>query len=260
MAGIELLEAGPLSVAIKHVAEDLRAKPADVAARTFYFELLCLNGDLERAAKQLEVLGAANSELGVGIYLGAIQAERERRQFFHGGLKPRIVGEAPLAAAYIEAIESYAAGDSAAAAKLLEDATETSELPRGVLNGKEVTGLSETSDLLGPFLEVVMDGHYAWIQWDAIRSFSIPQPKYLRDTVWSPISLQLSGGGHGEALVFSLYVDSQLQEDDLKLGRKTIWLSDPHGFTVPYGQKVITTDQEDCAILDMRSLEVQPCP
>jgi protein involved in temperature-dependent protein secretion len=54
-------------------------------------------------------------------------------------------------------------------------------------------------------------------------------------------------------------VDSQLQEDDLKLGRKTIWPSDPHGFTVAYGQKVITTDQEDCAILDMRSLEVLPC-
>jgi type VI secretion system protein ImpE len=259
MAGMELLEAGPLSVAIKQIAEDVRAKPANVAARTFYFELLCLNGDLERAAKQLEVLGAANAELGVGIYLGAIQAERERRQFFLGGPRPRIVGEAPHAPAYLEAIESYAAGDSAAAAKQLEDATETREPPRGVLNGNEVTGLSETSDLLGPFLEIVMDGHYAWIQWEAIRSLSVPQPKYLRDTVWSPISLQLSSGGHGEALVFSLYVDSQLQADDLKLGRKTIWSSDPHGFTVPYGQKVITTDQEDCAILDMRSLEVAPC-
>ena len=259
MAGIGLLETGPLSVAIKQVAEDVRAKPADVAARTFYFELLCLNGDLERAAKQLDALGAANAELGIGIYLGAIQAERERRQFFHGGPRPRIVGEAPHAPAYLEAIESYAAGDSATTAKLLEDATETCEPPRGILNANEVTGLSETSDLLGPFLEIVMDGHYAWIQWDAIRSLSIPQPKYLRDTVWSPISLQLCSGGHGEALVFSLYVDSQLQEDDVKLGRKTIWPSDSHGFTVAYGQKVITTDQEDCAILDVRSLEVQPC-
>jgi protein involved in temperature-dependent protein secretion len=127
MAGIELLEAGPLSAAIKQVAEDVRAKPADVAARTFYFELLCLNGDLERAAKQLDALGAANPEFGVGIYRGAI------------------------------------------------------------------------------------------------------------------------------------YVDSQLQEDVVKLGRRTIWPRDSHGFTVAYGQKVITTDQEDCAILDMRSLEVQPC-
>jgi type VI secretion system protein ImpE len=259
MAGIELLETGPLSVAIKQLAEDVRAKPADVAARTFYFELLCLNGDLDRAAKQLEVLGAANAELGGGIYLGAIQAERERRRFYHGGPRPRIVGEAPHARAYLEAIESYAAGDSPTAAKLLQDAMDKCDPLRVTLNGNEVTGLSETSDLLGPFLEVVMDGHYAWIQWDAIHSLSVAQPKYLRDTVWAPITLQLSSGSHGEALVFSLYVDSQLQEDDVKLGRKTIWLSDPNDFTVAYGQKVISTDQEDCAILDMRSLEVAPC-
>jgi len=84
MVGTELLETGQLSAAIERVAGEVKFKPTDLAARTFYFELLCLNGDLDRAAKQLEVLAAAKGELfgGTGIYLGALQAERERRRFF----------------------------------------------------------------------------------------------------------------------------------------------------------------------------------
>jgi type VI secretion system protein ImpE len=127
------------------------------------------------------------------------------------------------------------------------------------LNGEQVTGIGDSSDLLGPFLEVIMDGHYAWIPWDDIRSLGVPEPRYLRDTVWSPVSLELVSGGHGEALVFSLYVDSQLQADALKLGHKTIWLTDPMEFTVGYGQKVIATDQADYPLLAIRLLEVESC-
>jgi type VI secretion system protein ImpE len=259
MAGIELLKTGPLSAAIKQVADGVREKPADLAARTFYFELLCVNGDLDRAAKQLDVLGAANPELGVGIYLGALRAERERRAFFHGGPRPRILGESVHASAHLEAVEHYAAGNFAAAAKLLQDSAEERASPRATLNGNPVTGICDSSDLLGPFLEVVMDGHYAWIPWRDIRSLSLPGPKYLRDTVWLPVSLELASGGHGEALVFSLYVDSQLQADELKLGHETIWLTDPMEFTVGYGQKVIATDQADYPLLEIRTLEVEPC-
>jgi type VI secretion system protein ImpE len=259
MAGLELLEAGPLSAAIKQLADQVRAKPADVAARTFYFELLCLNGDLDRAARQLEVLGATDPQLGVGIYFGALEAERERRKFFHGGPRPRILGHTTRAPAYLEAVEYYAAGNFPGAAKLLQDAAEEPGSFCGTLNGNHVTGLSDTSDLLGPFLEIVMDGHYTWVQWDELQSLSVPEPRYLRDTVWLPVSLELASGGHGEALVFSLYVDSQLQADELKLGHKTIWLSDPMEFTVAYGQKVIATDQADYALMEMRMLEVEPC-
>jgi protein involved in temperature-dependent protein secretion len=61
-------------------------------------------------------------------------------------------------------------------------------------------------------------------------------------------------------LAFCLYVDSQLKEDGVKMGRETIWETDPHGFTIAYGQKVIGTDQVDCPLLEIRSLEVAPCP
>ena len=45
MIGAELLKAGQLSAAVERVAGEVKAKPADVKMRTFYFELLCLTGD-----------------------------------------------------------------------------------------------------------------------------------------------------------------------------------------------------------------------
>ena len=262
MVGTELLETGQLSAAIERVAGEVKFKPTDLAARTFYFELLCLNGDLDRAAKQLEVLAAAKGELfgGTGIYLGALQAERERRRFFHGGPKPRTVDETAYANVQLKAVEHYAAGDFPAAARLLHAAIEKRGPLGGTLNGTRIDELSDTSDLLGPFLEIVMDGHYAWIPWEAIQSLTIPEPRYLRDTVWSPASLTLHSGAQGEVLVFSLYVDSHLQEDDVKLGRRTVWSADQTEFTVAYGQKVITTGETDCAISELRTLEVELWP
>jgi type VI secretion system protein ImpE len=262
MVGTELLETGQLSVAIERVAGEVKARPTDLAARTFYFELLCLNGDLERAGKQLEVLAASNAEMigGAGIYLGAIQAEKERRQFFHGGPRPRVLDEPPYATAQLEAVAHYAAGDSSSAARLLQTALEQQGELRGTLNGTQIDELTDTNDLLGPFLEVVMDGHYTWIPWASLHLLSIAEPKYLRDTVWAPATLALHSGAHGEVLVFSLYVDSHLHPDDVKLGRRTIWPVDASEFTLAYGQKVVASGEIDCPLLQLRTLEVASCP
>ena len=261
MIGTDLLEAGRLSEAIERVAGEVKAKPVDLAARTFYFELLLLAGDLDRAAKQLEVLANASAALvgGAGLYLGAIQAERERRQFFHGGPRPKLLCEAPYSAMYMEAIMHHAAGNSTAAMEQLQAAMDLELALHGTLNHGEVHGVNDSNDLLGPFLEVVMEHHCAWVPWEAIQSLTIPQPRYLRDTVWTPASLALHSGDHGEVLLFSLYVDSHLRDDEIKLGRRTVWEQSDAGFTVAFGQKVIATDDHDWPILEIRNLEVEAC-
>jgi type VI secretion system protein ImpE len=260
MVGAELLETGRLSEAIERVAGEVKAKPTDLAARTFYFELLSLNGDLDRAAKQLDVLASATGELGGGasVYLGAIQAERERRLFFHGGPRPRVLSDPPYSGRYLEAVEHYAAGELAAAAERLQAAEEERSL-RGTLNGTEIHELSDSDDLLGPFLEIAIEHHYAWVPWEAIQSLAIPEPRYLRDTVWTPASLKLHSGDHGEVLLFSLYVDSHLRADEIKLGRRTEWEQNSAGFNIAYGQKVIAAGERDWPILEIRSLEVEAC-
>jgi len=261
MVGASLLQTGQLSEAIERVAGEVKAKPSDLAARTFYFELLSLNGDLDRAAKQLDALAGVTGELGSGahIYSGAVQAEKERRQFFHQGPRPHVLCEPGYAVSYLEAVEHYAAGDATSAANLLGAVADNDRVIHGKLNGREIQELTDSHDLLAPFLEVVMDNHYAWIPWEAIQSLVIPEPKFLRDTIWAPASLTLHSGDHGEVLVFSLYVDSHLQADDIKLGRRTIWDTHDAGFTVAYGQKVIAAGDHDWPILEVRNLEVEAC-
>ena len=257
MVGADLLQAGRLSEALGRVAEEVKAKPGDLAARTFFFELLSLNGDLDRAAKQLDVLADSTGEMG-SLYLGAIQAERERRSFFHGGPRPRLLAEPTYAASYLEAVECYAAGQSGAAMERLQSAESNATL-RALVNGTEVQELSESHDLLGPFLELVIDNHYAWVPWESIHSLTIPEPRYLRNTIWTPASLALHSGDQGQVLIFSLYVDSHLQDEDIKLGRRTIWEQDSAGFTIAYGHKVIATEGRDWPILEIRDLEVEVC-
>ena len=261
MVGSELLETGQLSKAIERVAEEVKAKPADPAARTFYFELLSLNGDLERAVRQLEILATLNGEWqsGAALYQGAIVAEQERRKFFSGGPRPQLLSEPQYAKSYLEAVEHYAAGNPAASAELLESAAEDGRGLRGSLNGIEINELSDSHDLLAPFLEVVMENHYAWVPWESIQSLNVPQPRYLRDTIWAPASLQLHSGDHGEVLIFALYPGSYQHADDIKLGRRTEW-DTTSGFTLAYGQKVVSADDNDYPILELRDLEVEPCP
>jgi type VI secretion system protein ImpE len=261
MVGAELLETGRLLEAIERVAGELRVKPGDLAARTFYFELLSLSGDLDRAVKQLDILSTATNEFGAGVatYLGAIQAERERRTFFQGGPRPRVMSEPPYAVACLEAVEHYAAGDAGNAMVRLENASAYEHHLRGLLNGSVIDELNDSHDLLGPFLELVTDNHYAWVPWEAIQSLTIPEPRYLRDTIWTPASMSLHSGDHGEVLLFSLYVNSHLQPDEVRLGRRTVWEQNPAGFTTAYGQKVISASNQDYPILEIRTLEVEPC-
>src|ERR1700756_1017975 len=78
----QLFEAGKVREAQQALTLYLRDHPADVAARTFLFELLCFSGDYDRAEKQLAMLsqGNAQNEMGAVLYYSALHAEKTRHQ------------------------------------------------------------------------------------------------------------------------------------------------------------------------------------
>src|SRR5438128_2688391 len=90
-----LFDAGRLGDAVAELTESLRLRPADTGLRTFLFELLCFQGDLDRAEKQLGVLvhqsGDARIALAVQVYGQLLAAERLRRDVFHGQALPKFV-------------------------------------------------------------------------------------------------------------------------------------------------------------------------
>src|SRR5262252_2662087 len=90
-----LFDAGQLDAAVQELTKDLKNRPADIALRTFLFELLCFQGALDRAARQLDVLGTQSNDPGVQLAIQAyrmlLAAEEQRRQVFHGSALPKFV-------------------------------------------------------------------------------------------------------------------------------------------------------------------------
>ena len=73
-----LLDAGNLTAAIEAATREVKAHPADVAARTFLFELLLFAGEWERALKQLDVVEADAGSVGRTSGSQHIEAMRAR--------------------------------------------------------------------------------------------------------------------------------------------------------------------------------------
>src|SRR4051794_10406678 len=124
----ELFDAGKLGEAVTAALEQVKEKPADAAARGLLCELLCFTGDVERADRQLDVLGDIAPERmpAVALFRQLLRAEQARQQFFTEGRAPELVAElTPYMKLHLEASVCLREGRGADAAKLLAEAETT---------------------------------------------------------------------------------------------------------------------------------------
>lgn len=262
MTAKELFEAGDLPSAIARVGEDLRNDPANESHRIFLFELLCLTGDLDRAARQLDALAAkgADSALAVQSYRNALEGEKKRRLCFTTGQVPGLPKHVPdYTRFHLDALNHLRAGEFEEAVTLLEKAEELRPPVRGAIDDVPFEDLKDADDLIGPFLEVITPSNYAWIPWEIVRGVSILAPQHLRDTVWIPARVELEFGSLGEVFIPVLYAGSYLHPDpQVKMGRVTDWKQDTGGLALASGQRVLVADDRDAALLEIRSIEIEP--
>ncbi len=251
--------AGELSEAMEAIGAEIRSNPADSRKRTFLFELLCFAGDLDRAGKQLEVIAqqGVDADVAVQTYRFALQAEAARRQVFFGARVPGLPKQIPsYTGLHLKAVRCLQEGHNSEARLLLEEATESCPSVPGQVNGQAFSSLSDCDDLLGPFLEAFVGPNYSWIPWESIRSMEIAPPKYLRDLVWIPASIELTIGPLGQVLLPCLYPGSyQSANDQVKLGRVTDWRNDVEGLSLGMGQKLLAVDQAELPIAEVRHIE-----
>lgn len=234
----ELYQAGRLNDAIKALSAELRDNPTDTRRRTFLFELLCFAGEYERADKQLEVLGEAGpeSEMGVLLYRSALFAERQRQDLFERGEFP--------------------------SAKVVDEEDRPGR--GGTANGKTFSFFADADPRTGAMLELFAAGNYLLLPMEHVASIEIPQPKKLRDLIWSPAAVRTTpafkGTELGEVLLPVLAPFSWRHPDEaVRLGRMTVW-EQPEGseYHVPFGQKMWVVDDEEVSFLELRALEFNP--
>jgi type VI secretion system protein ImpE len=228
MDALSLYRAGQLQAAIQALGDELKKQPLDAKRRIFLFELLCFAGEYDRAEKHLNILSDANPQAAAGamLYRSALHAERERQDMFARGTFP--LGT-------------------------------THPTPGGELNGEKFDGIADADPRIGAHLEAFIAGSYTWIPFAYIEAIETEPPKRLRDLLWIPAVLHTTSEFRlqdlGEVLLPVIApLSSRDSDDEVRLGRTTVWRDDPEYGQLPVGQKLLLCGEEEQPFLEIRKL------
>jgi type VI secretion system protein ImpE len=257
MLAEELLRAAKVDEALDALQDEVRKAPGNPKYRIFLFQLLSVLGRWDRALTQLKVAGdldAANLAM-VQTYRELLRCEVLRGQVFAGQKTPVMFGEPQQwAALLVEALRLSAEDKVAQAEKVRSEAFEKAPSTSGTVDGKPFEWIADGDSRLGPMLEVVIHGRYAWLPFHQIQAIKIEPPQDLRDMVWMPVILTLATGADMIAFVPTRYPGSEAHADGLiRLARRTDWTEVSGGYT-GIGQRVFMTDDGDHPLLDVREI------
>jgi type VI secretion system protein ImpE len=254
----EHLKSADIAATMQELQARIRADPADARLRIFLFQLLCVTGDWKRAIAQLKLSAELDPEatMMARTYREAIICEVYREKVFAGEKEPLIFGQPQeWLALLIAAQKALARGGQAEAADLRGRAFAAAPACPGTLDGQRFDWIADADMRLGPVLEVIVNGRYFWLPFSAIGTLSMDAPADLRDAVWTAAALTLVNGGEVAVLIPTRYAGTATGGDAAAmLSRTTTWQNAGEGAFVGTGQRVLTTDRADIALMDVRSL------
>jgi len=254
----EHLTASDPDQALKSLQDLVRSDPSDAKLRIFLFQLLCVLGDWKRAITQLKLAAEMDeaATMMAKTYREAIICEVFRDKVFAGEKEPLIFGEPEeWLALLIQAQKLLADGNPVEAADVRARAFDAAPPVSGMIDGQKFDWIADADMRMGPVLEVIINGRYFWLPFSSIGSLTMEAPVDLRDAVWTAATLTLINGGEVVALIPTRYPGSTSGDDGAaKLARSTTWTDVGAETFVGTGQRLLTTDQGDIALMDIRSL------
>ncbi|NML16549.1 type VI secretion system accessory protein TagJ [Azohydromonas caseinilytica] len=257
----ELLQAGDPRSALKALEQDVRRQAGDPKLRVFLFQLLCVLSQWPRALAQLAVCGELDAATlaMVNTYREAVKCELVREAVFAGRTTPMLLAQPrPWMARLVQALRLDAEGDPAGAARLRAQALDEAEPAAGSLDGQPFEWIADADSRLGPVLEVIVNGRYAWVPFADLRLVRTEAPADLRDLVWLPAHLDFPNGGDAVALIPARYPATPDQAPAALLSRSTEWLELGEGQYAGVGQRVLCTDAGEHDLLQLRRIEIGP--
>lgn len=253
------LQEGNLSDALIQLQNQVKKDPANAKLRTFLFQLLAVLGEWDRSLTQLNVSGdldAANLAM-VQTYREAIACEVLRKQIFQGSKTPLVFGQPSQWIALLQqALKLNAEGQHQEAQILRDQAFELAPVTSGTINGEAFEWLADADVRLGPVLEAIINGRYYWIPFQQIQEIEQEEPADLRDVVWMPAHFVWTNGGDAFGLIPTRYPNSETAEDSaLRLARKTEWTELNDNTFIGLGQRLLSTNENDYALMDIREIK-----
>jgi len=256
-----VLRNGDAGLAMDLLKAEVRKAPRDARLRTFLFQLFCVTGEWDRALTQLDVAGQLDpaAEAMVQTYRSLIRCEILREKIFAGRRSPTVLGEPgewlPL---LIEATRLLAHGETVRATELRDAAFEAAPQTPVTIDGTEGTWIADADPRLGPVAEVMIEGRYVWVPYTRIRCIVLEPPEDLRDQVWMPARFTWSNQGTAVGFMPIRYPGTvECSDSALLLAHRTEW-TDRGGWSIPVGQRMLVTDTQEAALMDIRRIDLTP--
>jgi len=253
-----LLRSGDIAGARSALAGELRRSPADVNLRQFFWQLLAIYGEWDKAEQQLRALaGAEPKAMMLGsVYNQVLSATRMRGRVMAGAERGQsLVGSEPWVGGLLDALQAHATGAADAAART-EAALDAAPATAGTMDGERFNWIADADLRFGPMLEAIIGDQYGLVPFAALKRIRLSEPADLRDTVWLPIELETRSGQTSMAFTPVLYPGTETTGDpQLMLARRTDWRDGPAGET-GLGQRVLGTDGPENGILAVRDIRL----
>jgi type VI secretion system protein ImpE len=251
-----MLQEGRLTDAISYLETQLREDPLNVDHKSTFIELLCINGELERADKQLNNIVQKHPDflLGASNLRQLIRAEQARQDFIAGNAIPNIFADSD---AHIEALmklrlEMHQGEASSISQSALELESVRPKLKLAI-NDKDTSEARDLDDSLGGFIEIFgTDGKFYVAQLSEIEFLHFKPVSSLIEQVWRKVELSIKNGPSGEAHVPVVYGSSATDAE--KLGRETDWHETAPDVITGVGQKMWFVDDQAIPMTDINKL------
>jgi len=221
----ELFKEGQLLLAVKSAAEQVQQNPADEHVRVLYVELLCVNGEFEKADQQLKALMSLSPELGLAMatWRQLVHAAQIRQDVFELKAKPELIEAAtPSIAHALDLLLAISENDLSKINQCLESINQQTDLNQFSINQQQPEALRDLDDTMANIFEVLgSNGKYFWVDFSQVVELEILKPTRILEVLWRKANIVLTNGTEGEVYIPANY---PLKGDEsASLGRETQW-------------------------------------
>jgi type VI secretion system protein ImpE len=262
MTASDLFRAGKLNEAISEAQAAVRSRPNDEGARYLLAELLCFNGELDKADKQLDTLRDLDpkSMMTVSMFRQLIRSEQAREQFFQDGRVPDFIDKpTPDLELRLRAAVLLREGNKAEAARLLEQAESQRAPAKGVCNDQAFDEFRDGDDLTAAFFEVyTATGKYYWLPFEKVEEIEFRPPERPRHLLWRSARLSVRDAAEIEVHLPALYAGSAKHSDlQARLGRTTDWIGGDGEPMRGVGQRTFLAGDEAIGLMELKTIRFE---
>lgn len=241
------------------VAGEIRANPQLAEPRALFVQVLCMEGEWERAAAQADALLRLSpaSALFCTTVSGLIAAEQQRARVFAGECAPEWAGPQPAYAADVcAALRAYGSGDTAAAAAATRRVTDALEPVPAALDGAAPQPwLIDADARLAGVVEYLKDGHYCLVGQGEIKSLELAAPTHPVELLWPHVRICLRSGDVLVGRTTGRYPLGGEEEPALLAMQESAWQEPAPDLYLGSGQHCWATEEGVVPVLTVSRIE-----